>query len=217
MAWQFHEMVASAGEFHARDLPPSGVWSVQVADESLVLGSRQGDELVDIEKCLTLGVEVTTRRSGGGIVHLVPGEHVWIDVVISEVHPRWTDDVVASTRWLGVVWANALSELGVECAVHGSRLEPDPLGDVVCFAAVGPGEVVDRRGAKLVGISQRRGRGTARFQCTVLCAWRPDRLSDLLRTPFDPDQIEQLKSRVATVDQSAERIESAFRRALLAN
>ena len=55
----------------------------------------------------------------------------------------------------------------------------------MCFAGLGPGEVlVD--GRKVVGISQRRDRFGARFQCTALLAWPTEVLVDLLGlTPTD--------------------------------
>ena len=49
----------------------------------------------------------------------------------------------------------------------------------VCFAGLGPGEVtVD--GRKVVGISQRRTRAWARFQCAALGRWDPAALAELL-------------------------------------
>lgn len=54
-----------------------------------------------------------------------------------------------------------------------------PLATVVCFAGLAPGEVtVD--GAKVVGISQRRTRAGARFQCSVPRVWDVDRHAVLL-------------------------------------
>jgi hypothetical protein len=50
----------------------------------------------------------------------------------------------------------------------------------VCFAGIGPGEVL-LHGVKLVGISQRRSRPGSRFQCAVHTGWRPDELVGLLR------------------------------------
>ena len=46
----------------------------------------------------------------------------------------------------------------------------------ICFAGVGPGEVLID-GAKVVGISQRRTRAGARFQCAVLRTWDPAELA----------------------------------------
>ena len=58
----------------------------------------------------------------------------------------------------------------------------------MCFDGVAPGEVVlagpdDGLPAKLVGISQRRTRDGARFQCIVHHRWAPAALLDLLREP----------------------------------
>ena len=53
---------------------------------------------------------------------------------------------------------------------------------LVCFAGRGPGEVfVDAR--KAVGISQRRTRDGARFQCAIHRRWDPATLVGLLAEP----------------------------------
>jgi hypothetical protein len=49
----------------------------------------------------------------------------------------------------------------------------------VCFGALGPGEVLID-GRKAVGVSQRRTRAGARFQCIVYDRWNPDDVLDLL-------------------------------------
>jgi hypothetical protein len=55
---------------------------------------------------------------------------------------------------------------------------------LVCFAGVGPGEVlVGER--KVVGMSQRRTRDGARFQCVVHRSWDAEPLLDLL--VLEPD------------------------------
>jgi len=195
------------------------VWFVDTTREAVVLGSRQDENLIDRAKCESENVEVTVRRSGGGIVHLVPGSHVWVDVTISSDHPQWTDDVVESAMWLGRVWVQALALLGVDSSVYRDRLSGDDLGQLICFASLGPGEVVDQSGAKLVGIAQRRTRSIARFQCTVLTAWDPQRVLDLLTPVVDrsSETLDDLRRRVAIVDRRRADIESAFERALLAN
>ena len=164
---------------------------------------------------------MVVRRSGGGIVHLVPGMNVWADVTISDDHPRWTPDVIKSTAWLGEAWVHALGELGLESTMHRGRLETDNLGQMICFASLGSGEVIDSTGAKLVGISQRRTRSSARFQCTVLTSFDSERLIDLLapssRATLPTQAASELQRRVATVDRPRSDIESAFERALLAH
>jgi len=211
---------ATAGEFHSRALDPSEAWFVEVSREAVVLGSRQDASLLDHERCGNEKVDVVARRSGGGIVHLVPGKHVWVDVTISDAHPQWTDDVVESTRWIGESWVRALGELGIVSSVYRDRLQADKLGELICFASLGPGEVIDDTGAKLVGISQRRTRSSARFQCTVLTEWDPERLLGFLaqtvRVSLPTETSNELRRRVAFVDHRVSDIESAFERVLLA-
>jgi hypothetical protein len=52
----------------------------------------------------------------------------------------------------------------------------------VCFAGIGPGEVLDGQ-AKLVGVSQRRTRRHARFQCALHRRWQPELIAGLFRRP----------------------------------
>jgi len=111
---------------------------------------------------------VVHRRSGGGVVVLKPDDHVWIDVTVPRRHALWVDDVERATWWLGNVWRDELQQVDPagEWSVHREKLVADPAERSVCFAAVGPGEVVNGV-RKVVGISQRRTKDAARFQCTV--------------------------------------------------
>ncbi len=177
----------SAADFHARtigDDPVPAVWVFEVTTPALVLGSAQrGDGVVDAAGCAAAGVEVVRRRSGGGAVLLVPGEVVWFDVVVpaADLHAAGVgDDVGASMTWLGGHVAGALADLGVSTEVHtGGMLACSAWCPLVCFAGIGPGEVL-ADGVKLVGISQRRARAGARFQCAVHTRWSPEALAPLL-------------------------------------
>jgi lipoate---protein ligase len=173
----------SAGESHAAPIPdplPSAVaWVFELDRPALVLGSGQREGIADAQATRAAGTEVVRRHSGGGAVLLIPGRCSWIDVVLPRQDPRWSDDVGTSAHWLGDAWAAALRELGVEAAVHRGALQKTTWGRLVCFGAVGPGEVIV--GArKVVGISQRRTRIGARFQCLVLDRWNPGEVLDLL-------------------------------------
>jgi lipoate-protein ligase A len=53
---------------------------------------------------------------------------------------------------------------------------------LVCFSGLGPGEV-HADGRKVVGISQRRTRRWARFQCAAYLHWDPAALVSLLVPP----------------------------------
>ena len=62
---------------------------------------------------------------------------------------------------------------------HDGRWSDRDLGARACFAAVGPGELV-LDGRKVLGISQRRTRAGARFQCLAYRRWDPESLLGLL-------------------------------------
>jgi lipoate---protein ligase len=177
-----HRWHGPATEFHARPVAPldrAEAWLLSLERPALVLGSAQRGEVADHAAADARGVEVVRRNSGGGAVLLEPGRCIWLDVLLPRHDPRWTDDVGLSAYWLGDVWAEALGSLGVDAAVHRGRLEQTAWGRLVCFGAIGPGEV-SVAGRKLVGISQRRTRHGARYQCLVHESWDPAPLLDLL-------------------------------------
>ncbi|MEM9710777.1 MAG: hypothetical protein AAGA17_01055 [Actinomycetota bacterium] len=167
---------------HARPMPDPPTREVSVLsvdDRAVVLGSAQPLEIVDPEAAARLGVETVRRRGGGGAVWLAPGEQLWIDVVVPKDDELWDDDVGRAFLWLGDVWAAALRELGVDAVVHRHGLVRSAHSSLICFAGLGPGEV-HVGGAKLVGMSQRRVRGGARFQCVVYDHYAAGPLLDTL-------------------------------------
>lgn len=181
--WSVSTWRAPAAELHALELPAGGrhVWVLDAAQPALVLGSTQPDTDADTAACAAAGIDIARRRSGGGAVLVGPDECVWIDVLVPRGDPLWHDDIGRATWWLGDAWALALAAVGVGgCRAHRGGMVPSVWSRVVCFAGLGPGEVVDANGAKVVGISQRRTRAMARFQCAVPLRWDPTRLSGLL-------------------------------------
>lgn len=181
--WIVEHHRGSAAAFHHRELPPepdATLWWFEVTRPALVLGSTQDDGVVDRSAIARTGTELVRRRSGGGAVHLVPGAVTWVDVLLPATDPRWRDDVGLASHWVGRAWAAALAELGVsEATVHEGPMVRTRWSAVACFAGLGPGEVtVD--GRKVVGISQRRTRLAARFQCALIHRWEPAGLVDLL-------------------------------------
>jgi lipoate---protein ligase len=162
--WIVEHRSGSAQELHDADvdLGARRVVVHRVDAPAVVLGSTQDDRVVDRDATGAAGVDVARRRSGGGAVLLVPDAQVWVDVVVPAGDPLWDDDVCRASWWLGRAWADALG--GGE--VHRAGVSDREAGRVACFASVGPGEVV-RHGAKALGISQRRTRSGARFQCVA--------------------------------------------------
>ncbi len=65
--------------------------------------------------------------------------------------------------------------------VHGGRAVPGALGELVCFAGRGPGEVF-HRGQKVVGLSQWRAREGALFSSCAYLRWDPVPMLGLLET-----------------------------------
>jgi lipoate-protein ligase A len=145
------------------------VWVLEPTDTAVVLGSTQPASVV------VPGTPAVRRRSGGGAVLMEPGGLVWVDVFVPAGDPLWEVDVGRAFLWLGRAWA-AVIEGGT---VHAGALVTTPWSKLVCFAGLGPGEVTVG-GAKVVGMSQRRARAGALFQCAALREWRPDRLLDRL-------------------------------------
>ncbi|MDQ3305373.1 MAG: hypothetical protein M3535_05230 [Actinomycetota bacterium] len=182
-AWAVEWEVGEAAAFHARSLSEPAVRAVsviEVARPALVLGSTQPATDVAAPALEAAGVALVRRRSGGGAVLLVPGGSLWVDVVLPRGDIVWDDDVGRAAHWLGQAWRAALADLGVDGAeVHTGGLVTSRWSSLVCFAGVGPGEVC-AGGRKAVGISQRRSRSGARFQCLLLRRWDPVPLLGLL-------------------------------------
>ncbi len=183
MTWPVAVFREAASTFHARPLPdPMGrsAWVCEPSGPAVVLGSAQQDDVVDRVACARAEVEVARRRSGGGAVLVEPGSVLWVDVLLPADDPLWEPDVGRAFLWLGEVWAAALSDIGAPASVHAGPLLRTPWSDLVCFAGLGPGELTDAAGRKVLGISQRRTRAGARFQCAALGRWNPDGLVALL-------------------------------------
>lgn len=175
-----HRLSGTAADLHSRPWPsaPSPeAWVLDVVAPALVLGSTQPDLPVRPP------VDVVRRRSGGGAVLVEPGALLWVDVAVPARDPLWEADVGRAFLWLGDVWAVALAAAGVDGAVrHDGPLVRSRWSGVACFAGLGPGEVTVG-GRKVVGISQRRTRHVALFQCAALLAWDGPALATLLGAP----------------------------------
>jgi lipoate-protein ligase A len=223
VSWTEHHEVGAAATFHDLDLDPGSgrsLWWFEVDRPTLVLGSTQPDTVLDTAAVERAGVAVARRRSGGGAVHLEPGGAWWVDVVIPRGDPLWDDDVSRAFLWLGDAWARALTDVGLPGTVHRGGLEATRWSRLVCFAGLGPGEVTapgpDARPRKVVGISQRRTRTHARFQCVVHRSFDPWATVGLLALP-DADAHElatSLAAGVATVPAPVDSLRAALLAAL---
>lgn len=206
--------VGSVAELHALDPfaggPPEGpvVWWCDPIDSAIVLGSRQTPDLLDADACARDGLSIVRRRSGGGAVLIRRAEMVWLDLVLP--HGVAPDDVRGSMVWAGERWLEALGRPdGVE--VHDGGMVCNAWSGLVCFAGIGPGEVVvgDR---KLVGLSQRRTRHGLRVQGMVHLA-EPDPsglfATDLPEQPLVPPIADAALDAPAVADRLAVAITAA--------
>jgi lipoate-protein ligase A len=156
---------------------------------TLVLGSTQRDDVVDVDAGRRRGVDLVHRRGGGGAVYLDPGSRsqLWLDAWIPSHDPLWRPDVSRAAEWVGEWWVNSLATDGLE--VHRGELMAGEFGHLVCFAGRGPGEVC-HGGRKLVGVTQWRGREGALFSSCAYWHWDPAPLLELLGgAAIDPDRL----------------------------
>ncbi|MEM8706136.1 MAG: hypothetical protein AAGE98_06735 [Actinomycetota bacterium] len=164
---------ATLHEFRPPSQPRPTLVVGSVTAPALVLGSTQADTDADHHAAAAAGFAVVRRRSGGGSVWLAPDEQVWVDAWIPAGDELWDDDVARAAVPIGMAWRSALEGLDLATGlwVHEGGVEPRPWSAFVCFAGVGPGEVLDAAGRKWVGISQRRTRDWIRLQTMVHRRW----------------------------------------------
>jgi lipoate-protein ligase A len=177
--WVLERARGGAQQLHdsAPELARRTVRVHEVERPALVLGSTQPDEIVDAVALASAGLELARRRSGGGAVLLTPGDQVWIDVTVPAGDPLWDDDVERATWWIGRWWSSTLEQPATH---HDRGVSDRALGRLACFAAVGPGEL-SVAGRKVLGVSQRRTREGARFQCVAYLRWDHEPLRAVLR------------------------------------
>lgn len=164
--WEVEVGRGTAALFHGREVDRDAghaAWFLDATGTALVLGSTQAGSDVAPE-ARSRDLAVVRRRSGGGAVLVGHGDSTWLDLVVPRQSPLWDDDVGRAMHWVGDLWARALTDLGVGATVHRGALRAGEWSRRICFAGVGPGEVLDDAGRKVVGVSQRRTRVAARFQ-----------------------------------------------------
>jgi lipoate-protein ligase A len=155
------------------------------ATTALVVGFAQrlrADSLIDAARCKAAGIEVLTRRAGGGLVLLGP-DTLCFAIAFPLPHPLVVDDLTESYRWLGYRLTSGLHALGVsqarrievaEARADTSRLAAraaespvDRLVRATCFGGLSPHEIVVAN-AKLVGLAQVRRRHAVLYQVGIL-------------------------------------------------
>jgi len=149
---------------------------------TLVLGSRQSEEIVDRHAAGRAGLEIVRRRSGGGAVLVDANHSVWIDVEVGIEDVRYCAEPMAMMAKVGQWWMEALRFLNCcppDLWQFEGAMECDAGGDVICFAGRAHGELMVGE-SKLVGLSQRRTRDGARVQGQLHFADPTDAMLEVL-------------------------------------
>lgn len=181
--WAIETRYGSAQEHHGASFPAGATahaWDLRVTRPALVLGGRQSISDKSRSVAEAAGVEVTSRRSGGGAVWIDPDTAVWIDFFIPTGHNWFDSDLTATFLRVGELWLTALFLCGIEGSVYAGRPDAsDDLANRACFGGLGWGEITVN-GSKVVGLSQRRTRDGARVQCLADISGNSARVGDYL-------------------------------------
>lgn len=130
-------------------------------------------------------VPVIVRPSGGGAVLTGPGV-LGLDIALPAGHNLLRGDIVEDYRWIGQVWREALSRLGIaaetasieQAHAFASRQDFSAF-NLSCFASLSAYEVTVG-GMKIVGLSQVRRRGGVLFASAIHLDACPARVADYL-------------------------------------
>jgi lipoate-protein ligase A len=172
-------------------------WSLPTT-AAIVVGSAQRLDGLEVD-----GAAVVRRGTGGGAVICDPA-YLMLDVVLPRGDARVRHDLAESYAWLADALLASLAALGgrglraVPPGEVRARSDEDrALGRLACFAGLGPYEIVDAQGRKLVGLAQRRRRGAGLFQAAMYLRGSREPLAELL--PIASAEREALRARLAEV------------------
>ncbi len=191
--WKIERSTGSAAQLHDRPIPDElepTIWLHQLERPALVLGSTQSADLVQSDAARNAGIEVCSRRSGGGLVSINPQLDIWLDILIPTRSPLWRRDVTAAFDWVGIVWEATLQRHfpshASEIVAYTGPQQTGEYGRTLCFAGLGRGEVTVAD-HKVVGLSQKRNRAGARFQCLYAPHYNHDAFAGYVNAAIPAD------------------------------
>jgi lipoate-protein ligase A len=180
-----------------------GSWSLPTT-AAIVVGSGQRLDGVAPPP----GFDLLRRGTGGGAVICDPS-YLMLDLALPAGDPRLGDDLAESYHWLAERLLDALAASGARglravppAELRGRGEAERASGRLACFAGLGPYELVDREGRKLVGLAQRRRRGGALFQAAAYLDGERSQLADMLG--LEPGPRHDLRARLRRVATLAE-------------
>ncbi len=183
--------------------------------KTVVLGSTQRPDILDLTEIERRGISTARRRSGGGLVMVEPGGQLWANLYIGPDDSLWVNDVVRAFDFLSVVTAKFLDSIGVsDYQVHERQGQSTSRAPRICFSGLGVSEA-EVRGRKLTGVSQRRRREYVCFQFQCLFKDNQSELLELLNFgPLPNERVEVIGLRDLGVDHELTFLEKALFSAL---
>ncbi len=241
--WQVLPLTIASQQYHidmseqllsaATPEEPAIVYWSQAEPAGLVLGFAQKHTILN-PALSAQQFPIYHRRAGGTAVLVGPGL-LGLDVVLPADHPLILPDIVESYRWLGTLWVETLTSLGVETRIlspqeaHAQRAllkmdntrERESILTRACFGSFSPYEVVAGQ-RKVVGLDMIRRRTGSLLQAGLLLQWEIEPLVELLGHTAEEQAIlrEGLPERAVGLDilagrnVTAEEVIGAFEAAL---
>ena len=187
-----HKQLTTPLEHAERGSPTISV--VEPVCPHVVLGSSEREKaFMDFSYMEREGIQLASRRSGGGAVIVIAEDLLWLDVFVPTRSRFWLEDIKRSSLWMGGIWLDALQSISVDCLLYDGQFIRSSLSDLVCFAGKGPGEIFIND-QKIVGISQRRSRQGTQFQCGLILNWNPGHLINIFKGAPIPDVGERIQA-----------------------
>src|SRR5579884_3120730 len=176
------------------------------------LGTGQSATDLDVAAIAERGWGIL-RRSSGGTAVLHQGQ-LGYAVILPSQHPLWQGDLESSYRRLAEPLALGFTRLGVRVDPAPPALKVEfaasapPIASRVCFSTLGPFELLDCRGRKIIGNAQIRRRTSALQHGTIQVVGSQDQLAEILADTSDADRsdlVAYLNSHVGSIEEAAGR------------
>ena len=176
------------------------------------LGTSQSARDLDATALAVRGWGVLRRSSGGTAV--LHKEQLGYAVILPASHPLWEGDLASSYRRLAEPLALGFARLGARTEPAPPALkaefaaEAPPIAARVCFSALGPYELLDCHGRKIIGNSQVRRRASALQHGTIQVSGSQCEIADVLANATATDRCHlrsYLSTHVGSVEEAAGR------------
>lgn len=153
---------------------------------------------VNIEKCHSAGIDIARRITGGkAVFHF---NEITYSVVAPDHEKSFPPDILGTYKVISRCIAQSLAYLGIKAdLLEGGRVLPEQKSETYCFSVPSKNELIVK-GRKICGSAQVRKRGGFLQHGSLLLAFDPVKTADFLLPLRTPEQIEQLRKTVTSVN-----------------